>query len=153
MLLRKIRKSLANKENVPAYIIFTDAVLNDMIINKPTTYKDLSQISGIGEHKNEKYGKFFIKEIIDFVELLSLIEECEYDPDNESWGNAGDSFSHGCECARSEIGIDARNALKSMHKMDCSLHNKPALPIGLCDCGCPETAFTIISATIGVRLK
>ncbi len=65
--LRKIRISLAKKENVPAYVIFTDAVLNDMVINKPISHDDLSKISGVGEHKNKSYGKFFINGIVDFI--------------------------------------------------------------------------------------
>ena len=41
----------ATQEDVPAYIIFSDAVLQEMVKEKPLTSEEMIQISGIGEHK------------------------------------------------------------------------------------------------------
>ena len=56
--LRVLRKKLADRENVPAYIVFTDAALKDMSSQKPVVLDDMLNISGVGEHKNKKYGKY-----------------------------------------------------------------------------------------------
>lgn len=64
--LRKIRKDFAMAENVPAYVIFSDASLDEMAKQKPMTEQDLLLISGVGEHKLNKYGQAFLNAIIDF---------------------------------------------------------------------------------------
>ena len=65
-LLRKVRTNLAVAENVPAYVIFSDATLSEMVKEKPLTLSDLLLISGVGEHKLEKYGQDFLNALIDF---------------------------------------------------------------------------------------
>lgn len=64
--LRKIRRDFAVEENVPAYVIFSDATLDEMAKQKPITESDLLLISGVGEHKLLKYGQAFLNAIIDF---------------------------------------------------------------------------------------
>ncbi|MBD3748295.1 MAG: DNA helicase RecQ [Sphingobacteriales bacterium] len=64
--LRKIRRDFAVEENVPAYVIFSDATLDEMAKQKPMTESDLLLISGVGEHKLLKYGQAFLNAIIDF---------------------------------------------------------------------------------------
>jgi ATP-dependent DNA helicase RecQ len=64
--LRKIRRDFALAENVPAYVIFSDATLDEMAKEKPMTDRDLLLISGVGEHKLNKYGATFLNAIIDF---------------------------------------------------------------------------------------
>ena len=64
--LRRIRKDFAVEENVPAYVIFSDATLDEMAKQKPMTESDLLLVSGVGEHKLLKYGQAFLNTIIDF---------------------------------------------------------------------------------------
>lgn len=64
--LRTVRSKLAKEENVPAYVIFSDASLKEMAEEKPITSSDLLTISGVGEHKLNKYGSYFLDAIIDF---------------------------------------------------------------------------------------
>lgn len=64
--LRRVRRDFAVEENVPAYVIFSDATLTEMVREKPLTLSDLLLISGIGEHKLEKYGQAFLNALIDF---------------------------------------------------------------------------------------
>ena len=61
--LRKLRKEISIEENVPAYIIFNDASLKDMEKKSPVNEDEFSQILGVGESKNKKYGKRFISVI------------------------------------------------------------------------------------------
>ncbi|MGA9637392.1 DNA helicase RecQ, partial [Flavobacterium sp.] len=64
--LRKLRYDLSKEESVPAYVIFSDAVLKQMEINRPMSDDELLAIDGVGKVKLEKYGDIFIKAIIDF---------------------------------------------------------------------------------------
>jgi ATP-dependent DNA helicase RecQ len=58
--LRKLRKQIAESENLPAYIIFNDATLKEMASEKPLTEEEMLTISGVGQHKFEKYGQSFL---------------------------------------------------------------------------------------------
>lgn len=58
--LREIRKKIADANNVPAFIVFSDATLKDMSIKQPRTDKELLNVSGVGQFKLEKYGQKFL---------------------------------------------------------------------------------------------
>lgn len=64
--LKQLRKQLAEKESTPAYIIFSDAALEDMVETKPTTLEEFAQVRGVGQIKLEKYGRTFVS-LIRFV--------------------------------------------------------------------------------------
>ena len=57
--LKKLRTQLASKSHVPAYIIFTDASLQDMCKKLPSTIDDFLNVTGVGVSKADKYGKLF----------------------------------------------------------------------------------------------
>lgn len=59
--LKILRKDLASKSSVPAFIIFTDATLVVMATNKPTDEASFMKVPGISERKYEKYGAVFLK--------------------------------------------------------------------------------------------
>ena len=54
--LRAWRTEQARSEQVPPYIIFSDAVLHELAAYKPSTRQELLVIKGIGPSKVEKYG-------------------------------------------------------------------------------------------------
>jgi ATP-dependent DNA helicase RecQ len=58
--LRNLRSKFAEEENVPAYIIFSDATLVELATFLPHDYSDLKLISGFGDIKTEKYGESFL---------------------------------------------------------------------------------------------
>jgi ATP-dependent DNA helicase RecQ len=62
--LRTKRTELAQEQGVPAYIIFHDATLMEMVEHHPTSLHDLSQISGVGASKLEKYGDEFLEVLV-----------------------------------------------------------------------------------------
>lgn len=64
--LRVLRKTLADQEGVPPYVIFHDTSLKEMSIGYPRNLADLHGISGVGEQKIRKYGDSFLKEIADY---------------------------------------------------------------------------------------
>ncbi|MFV8372093.1 DNA helicase RecQ [Flavobacterium sp. LB2P74] len=64
--LRKLRYEISKEEEVPAYVIFSDAALRQMETERPMNDPELLAIDGVGKAKLEKYGDVFIKAIIDF---------------------------------------------------------------------------------------
>lgn len=61
--LKALRKSIASKKSVPAYVIFTDATLTDMCKKCPETPDEMLEVSGVGRTKLEKFGKEFLEVI------------------------------------------------------------------------------------------
>ncbi len=61
--LRRLRKSLADAEGKPPYIVFGDATLVQMAREKPLDDDALLAITGVGRHKLEKYGGAFLDAI------------------------------------------------------------------------------------------
>ena len=59
--LRTVRRQIADAEGVPAYIVFSDAVLRDMARRVPRTERELLQISGVGPTKVQRYGARFLE--------------------------------------------------------------------------------------------
>ncbi|WP_338779867.1 DNA helicase RecQ [Metabacillus sp. FJAT-52054] len=66
--LRAVRKSLAEQEKVPPFVIFSDTALKDMCVKQPETEEAFLRVSGVGQHKADKYGKAFIQAIFQFKE-------------------------------------------------------------------------------------
>ncbi|QZA80602.1 DNA helicase RecQ [Deefgea piscis] len=58
--LRRLRKQLADDQDVPAYVVFGDATLKEMIRLHPRDHYELSRISGVGDRKLDKYGDEFL---------------------------------------------------------------------------------------------
>jgi ATP-dependent DNA helicase RecQ len=59
--LRALRREIADREGVPAYVIFHDSTLREMAELRPATEGDLLDIGGVGQRKLEKYGEEFLK--------------------------------------------------------------------------------------------
>lgn len=65
--LRLLRYKIAQEEDIPAYLIFSDATLKDMERQRPMSEDDFIKVSGVGQRKMEVYGDEFIAEIISFM--------------------------------------------------------------------------------------
>ena len=61
--LRTLRTDLARDQGVPPYVIFSDATLLEMVAAAPRTRDEMAGISGVGQHKLERYGDAFIQAI------------------------------------------------------------------------------------------
>jgi ATP-dependent DNA helicase RecQ len=70
--LRVLRTKFANQENLPAYIIFSDATLVEMATYLPQTSDELRRISGVGDLKFDKYGAAFLTEIVAYCTTHKL---------------------------------------------------------------------------------
>lgn len=67
-LLRRLRAEIAQREEVPPFVIFSDATLNEMCRKYPINSEELLQISGVGRTKLERYGEAFTEAIKGYVE-------------------------------------------------------------------------------------
>ena len=67
-LLRELRGKLAKEANIPAYVVFSNATLQDMARKKPRTMMDFRQVSGVGELKASWYGKVFLERIRKYLD-------------------------------------------------------------------------------------
>ncbi|MCB1960346.1 MAG: RecQ family ATP-dependent DNA helicase, partial [Rhodocyclaceae bacterium] len=54
--LRAWRADAARERNVPAYVIFHDATLQEIAVRKPQNLAELGAVSGIGDRKLDAYG-------------------------------------------------------------------------------------------------
>ena len=72
-ILKDLRKSIANKENLAPNIIFEERSLSDMTIHYPTTLEKMSKIIGVGDAKAKRYGPKFCEVIKKYVEDNDII--------------------------------------------------------------------------------
>ncbi len=72
-MLKDLRKQISRKENLPPFIIFQDPSLEDMAIQYPIKMDELTQITGVGVGKAQKYGQPFLDLIKNYVEENEII--------------------------------------------------------------------------------
>ncbi len=61
--LRDLRKRLAQEQNLPPYIVFSDNVLRTLSARKPCNLDEFGETPGIGDYKCKKYGVVFLEVI------------------------------------------------------------------------------------------
>ena len=61
--LRRLRRELAEAENVPPYVIFHDRTLREMLLRQPRSLAEMDAVPGVGQAKLERYGERFLEEI------------------------------------------------------------------------------------------
>ena len=70
--LKKIRTTIAKGENVPPYVVFSDATLVEMSAYLPFNEDEMRKISGVGDLKLQKYGADFLEVILDYCDRHNL---------------------------------------------------------------------------------
>jgi len=65
--LRLLRYKISQEEDIPAYLVFSDATLKEIERERPMSDDDFLKISGVGQRKMEVYGDEFIAEINSFM--------------------------------------------------------------------------------------
>ncbi|QKJ89140.1 ATP-dependent DNA helicase RecQ [Paramixta manurensis] len=66
--LRKLRKAIADEENIPPYVVFNDATLIEMAEQMPLTASEMLSVNGVGHRKLERFGKPFMVMIREHVD-------------------------------------------------------------------------------------
>jgi len=67
-LLKKLRRDVAKRKNLPPYVIFQDPSLEEMATVYPTSNEELARINGVGMGKIAKFGKPFLELIQNYVD-------------------------------------------------------------------------------------
>ncbi len=67
-VLRALRRKLADEENKPPFMIFSDATLQAMAEAKPQNTEQLLAVPGVGQHKLAHYGSDFLQALNEFNE-------------------------------------------------------------------------------------
>lgn len=65
-LLKKVRKEEASRAGMPAYLVFSDATLEDMARRRPLTKEEFALVNGVGEKKLERFWRIFVDAIRSF---------------------------------------------------------------------------------------
>lgn len=91
--LRELRSKLAEKNHVPAYIIFSDASLHDMCRRLPKDRTEFLYVAGVGEVKAERFGEMFTEEIRKFISENADIKKSEPTTDMERRRRSQQSYS------------------------------------------------------------
>ena len=61
--LRALRRTVAQEENIPPYLVFSDKTLVDMCVKKPRDREQMLGVSGVGSFKLDKYADRFLESI------------------------------------------------------------------------------------------
>jgi RecQ family ATP-dependent DNA helicase len=73
--LRALRRSIAEAQQVPPYVVFGDKTLQDMARFYPQTEDRFGQISGVGREKLARYGEQFLNEIRAYAIIHGIAEK------------------------------------------------------------------------------
>jgi ATP-dependent DNA helicase RecQ len=65
--LRVLRRQIADKRDVPAYVIFSDVALREMARAYPTTQAEFRRIPGVGEQKLRDFAEPFTTAIAEYL--------------------------------------------------------------------------------------
>ncbi|WP_027964090.1 DNA helicase RecQ [Halalkalibacillus halophilus] len=94
--LRELRKSIADEQEVPPFVVFSDATLKELAGQLPGTKSDMLQVKGIGVRKYEQYGELFLDKLDEFRNAHEKNEDVvtEVIPTFEKKSTADDRPSH-----------------------------------------------------------
>jgi len=76
-MLKDLRRSEAQKRKLQPWVLFGDPSLEEMTMRYPVTIEELTQVSGVGPGKAQKFGKPFIDLIAAYVEENDITREEE----------------------------------------------------------------------------
>jgi ATP-dependent DNA helicase RecQ len=71
-MLRRLRRTLADEENKPPFMIFSDATLHEMVRINPQTLEQLLTVTGIGQHKLARYGQIILNALQHPLEMNEM---------------------------------------------------------------------------------
>ncbi|WP_101912711.1 DNA helicase RecQ [Megasphaera vaginalis (ex Bordigoni et al. 2020)] len=67
-ILRSLRYRLAKEEQIPPFVIFSDATLWEIAGRRPQSLDELGEVKGVGSFKLHKYGHIFLEALREFDE-------------------------------------------------------------------------------------
>jgi ATP-dependent DNA helicase RecQ len=72
VLLKEVRKQIAIDANIPAYVVLSDATLLEISKYLPLNIDQLRRVSGFGEMKIQRFGKYFSDTVADYCRQNGL---------------------------------------------------------------------------------
>ena len=69
--LKEWRLRLAKKQGLPAFRIFSNGVLENLVSDLPTTHDELLRVEGVGQRFDEKFGKEVIRMVKEYLRGVS----------------------------------------------------------------------------------
>ncbi len=70
-ILRDLRAKIAKDNGLPAFVIFHDKTLYELVRHLPESLEDMQSIHGIGEQKLKNYGRQFLEVISGHIKSLN----------------------------------------------------------------------------------
>jgi len=74
--LRDLRRTIAGRKGVPAYVVVGDRTLRELARRRPSTFDALLDIKGIGEKKRRQYGETILAALRDYCQAHALDMDC-----------------------------------------------------------------------------
>ena len=82
--LRQLRKEKADAQQVPAYVVFSDATLRDMARRRPTNSEGMRNVKGVGQKKLEDYGDAFTQHIAEYCQTHDVAADIDPPPPTQT---------------------------------------------------------------------
>jgi ATP-dependent DNA helicase RecQ len=136
--LRRIRTEFARAENVPPYVVFSDATLVEMATFLPQNLGAMRKISGVGELKLQKYAADFLEIIKQYCAANNLESRIDLKTPKRAERKArtkrdekgDDTYSISLKMFRGGIPVDKIAALRGMSKSTIEMHLLRFIPTG-----------------------
>lgn len=77
LILKGLRKKIAQEKGIPPYVVFQDPSLQEMATAFPVDMDELSNIIGVGKGKASKFGKPFLDLIIKYVDENNIVSNSD----------------------------------------------------------------------------
>lgn len=152
--LKIVRSQIAKKENVPPYIVFSDATLLEMATFLPQNYSELRKISGVGDLKLQKYGVDFLPIIISYSKenhLNSKIHLKRVQRERKIEPKLDDTYTLSLKLFQQGKTIDEIAKMRALNRSTIETHLVRFIPTGevrLIDLVSVEKSSQIVKAII-----
>ena len=113
--LRDVRFNIAKEQHIQPFMVFPDTTLKEMSGRYPITETELLQISGVGEHKLNKYGQAFIVAIKEYVQENNI---------DVSMQTNIEKLQEGAEVSDSEGTVKKKSVSRDSHKLTYELYEQ-----------------------------
>ncbi len=133
--LKKVRMRIAKSENVPPYIIFSDATLVEFATFLPHDYEEMRKISGVGDLKLQKYGVDFLFEIRKYCKENNLdsrikLKKAKSERKSKNQGEISDTYTLSLKLFKQGKSIDEIAKLRDLAKSTIENHLTKFIPTG-----------------------
>ncbi len=138
-MLRSKRKEIADRQNVPPYVIFSDRSLIEMATHHPIRRDSFLAIGGVGTTKLNRYGNVFMRLIRDYCEANQISEKPKYSsskpvpksPGKRRYQQVGEAYCEGRSISEmvQESGVKKQTIIRHLLDYVYSGNSIPVEPL------------------------